>query len=245
MLKQKKKKLLSFLEKIVKIFYRKRKMIGEENIPEEPCILVGNHSQMHSPLAAELFLKNKLIWCDGPMMNRKEVPEYTARVFWGNKPKRVKWFYKLLGHLMARPASFILGNADTIGVYRDARLITTFNDTVEALSKGINIVIFPENEFEFNEIVDNFNLKFVDVARLYYKATGKAVCFVPMYHAAKLKKIVYGRPIRFEPSMNNVEQRTVICDYLKEEITRIAKELPRHKVVPFNNVPKKEYKYSK
>lgn len=245
MLKPKKKRLLNFLEGIVKIFYRKRKMIGEENIPEEPCILVGNHSQMHSPIATELFLKNKLIWCDGPMMNRKEIPEYTSRVFWGNKPKSVKWFYKLLGHLMARPAAFVLGNADTIGVYRDARLITTFNDTVEALSKGINIVIFPENEFEFNEIVDNFNLKFVDVARLYYKATGKSVCFVPMYHAVKLKKIVYGKPIRFNPTMPNIEQRTVICDYLKEEITRIAKELPRHKVVPFNNVGKKNYKYSK
>ncbi len=245
MLKPKKKKLLNFIEGIVKLFYRKRKYEGEENIPEESCIIISNHSQVHGPLAAELFMKNKLIWCDGPMMNRKEIPEYTSRVFWGNKPKRSKWFYNMLGHIIARPASFVMGNADTIGVFRDARLLSTFSDTVEALSKGINVVIFPESEVEHNEIVDMFNLKFVDVARQYYKATGKCVAFVPMYHAAKLKRCVYGKPIRFDPAISNVEQRTVICDYLMAEITALAKSLPRHKVVPFNNVGKKNYKYSK
>ncbi len=245
MLKPKKKRLLNFLEGIVKIFHRKRKMLGEENIPDEPCIIIGNHSQIHGPLSAELYMKNKLIWCDGPMMERKEVPEYTLRVFWGDKPEKSKWFYKLLGKIIARPASFLLGNADTIGVFRDARLMTTFNDTVEALSKGINVVIFPESPVEYNEIVNQFNLKFVDVARLYYKATGKCVSFVPMYHAVKLKKIIYGKPIRFNPEINNVEQRTVVCDYLMNEITALAKTFPRHKVIPFNNVGKKNFKYSK
>lgn len=245
MLKPKKKRLLNFLEGVVKIFYRKRKFIGEENLPSEPYIIVSNHSQIHGPISAELFLKNKLIWCDGPMMNRKEVPAYTAKTFWGNKPKRSMWFYKMLGHLIARPASFLLGNADTIGVFRDSRLFTTFKDTVDALSQGINIVIFPECEIEYNEIVNEFNLHYVDTARMYYKATGKCVAFVPMYTGAKVKKMVYGKPIYFDPNLSNADQRTVVCEYLKKEITSLAKTLPRHKVVPFNNVSKKEYKYSK
>ena len=41
------------------------------------------------------------------------------------------------------------------------------------------------------------------------------------------------------------EQRKIINDYLKDEITRIAKELPRHKVVPYLNLKKKDYKWNK
>ncbi len=245
MIKPKKKKLLNFIEGIVKIFYKKRKFEGEENIPDEPHIIIGNHSQIHGPIFGELYLKNKLIWCDGPVMERKEIPPYAMRVFWPNKPKRSRWFYKLLAHIMARPVSFAMGNADTIGVYRDARLISTFNDTVETLKNGVNVVIFPESPEEYNEIVNQFNLKFVDVARLYYKATGKCVQFLPMYHAVKIKRVIYGKPITFDPNINNVEQRTIICNYLMEELTRIAKTLPRHKVIPFNNVGKKNFKYSK
>lgn len=245
MIKPKKKKLLNFVEKIARIFYKKRQFEGEENIPNEPHIVIGNHSQIHGPIFAELYLKNKLTWCDGPMMDRKEIPSYAMRVFWADKPNKSKWFYKILAKLIARPASFVLGNADTIGVYRDARLISTFNDTVETLKNGVNVVIFPESPEEYNEIVSQFNLKFVDVARLYYKATGKCVQFLPMYHAVKLKRVIYGKPITFDPNINNVEQRTIICNYLMEELTRIAKTLPRHKVIPFNNVGKKNFKYSK
>ncbi len=245
MLKPKKKRLLNFIEGIVKIFHRKRKPIGEENIPSEPCVIVSNHSQIHGPVSAELYLKNKLIWCDGPMMDRKEVPSYTARVFWGDKPKKSMWFYKMVGHIIARPASFVLGNADTIPVYRDSRLFLTFKYTVETLCNGTNIVIFPESSREYNEIVNDFNLHFVDVARQYYKESGKCVAFVPMYHAVKLKKFVYGKPIYFNPEISNAEQRVLVCNYLKDEITRLAKTLPRHKVIPFNNVGKKNFKYSK
>ena len=45
--------------------------------------------------------------------------------------------------------------------------------------------------------------------------------------------------------MNIDEQREKIVSYLKEEITRIALILPPHKVVPYLNVGKRNYKYSK
>ena len=36
-------------------------------------------------------------------------------------------------------------------------------------------------------------------------------------------------------------ERARITEYLKTEITRMALELPPHTVVPYNNVPKREY----
>ena len=57
--------------------------------------------------------------------------------------------------------------------------------------------------------------------------------------------MVFGKPIRFDSKNSIDEERKRICAYLMDEITKIAKTLPRHVVVPFNNVDKSQYKYSK
>ena len=62
----------------------------------------------------------------------------------------------------------IFKSADALAVYKDARLFSTFKDTMKALQDGFDVVIFPENPKEYNEIVNDFQLHFVDVAKLYY-----------------------------------------------------------------------------
>ena len=103
------------------------------------------------------------------------------------------------------------------------------------------MVIFPEHGIEYNHIVYDFQDKFIDIAKLYYKKTGKELAFVPMYIAPELKKMFLGTPIRFCAGNAIEEERRRICDYLKEEITRIAVEQPRHRVVPYLNIAKKDY----
>ena len=101
-------------------------------------------------------------------------------------------------------------------------------------------IIFPEYHEEFNEIVNEFQDKFIDVAKLYYKKTGKELYFVPMYNAPNLKTIAFGNPIKYDNNIDINEQRKIICDYLKGEITKVAKDLPMHMVVPYKNVSKKK-----
>lgn len=231
---------------IVRIFYRKRKIVGTENLPEEPSLIIGNHAQMHGPIDAELFFPSpKKTWCIGQMMNRKEVPAYAYLDFWSHKPKCTRWFYKLLSHLIAPISAYIFTHADTIPVYKDTRLIKTFKLTIENLEKGSNIIIFPEKPEGFNEIVNEFQDKFIDVAKLYYDKYGKTLSFVPMYNGAKLKIVVLGKPIQYNPTIPLDKQRKIICDYLKNEITALAKSLPTHRVVPYLNIKKKDYPMSK
>ena len=241
-----KKFFFKIIRGTIKIFYRKRKFIGVENIPSSPCFFVGNHAQLHGPLASEIFFpRKKAIWCIGQMMKIKEVPGYAYQDFWSYKPKYIRWFFKIVSYIIAPISAYVFTNADTIGVYKDARIITTFKETVKRLEQGCDIIIFPENEEEFNNIVNEFQDKFVDAARLYARKNNKSISFVPMYNAAKIKTIVFGKPIEFDVNMNMDEQRVKIVNYLKEEITRIALELPPHKVVPYLNVGSKNYKYSK
>ena len=205
-------------------------------------MIVGNHSQMYGPIAGELYTPGKhYIWCAGEMMHRKEVPAYAYQDFWSGKPKALRWFYKLLSHLIAPLSELVFTNAHTIAVYHDTRLIATYRDSIAKLRAGSSMVIFPEHNVRRNNIVNDFQDKFIDLARFYYKKTGKELCFVPLYLAPRLKTMYYGKPIRFCAAAPIAEERKRICGALMDEITAMALSLPEHTVVPYANVPKKQY----
>ncbi len=242
MSKTKFRPLYKFIKGIIRLCYPKIQVEGTENLPEEPCLVVGNHTQLHGPIGCELYFPgNRSIWCAGEMMHLKDVPSYAFQDFWSQKPKYTHWFYKILSYLIAPLSVCIFNNASTIGVYHDTRIISTFKNTVKCLSEGSNVVIFPEKDEKFNHIVYEFQDRFIDVAQLYYKKTGKELAFVPMYIAPNLKKMHLGKPIYYCAANAKEDERKRICDYLKAEITNIAVSLPKHTVVPYRNIPKKDY----
>ena len=226
----------------VKLFYPKIEVVGTENLPDGECIIAGNHTQMNGPIACELYMPgNRHIWCAGEMMHWKEVPAYAYRDFWSQKSKFSRLFYKLLAYLITPLSVCVLGNAHTIPVYHDSRALSTFKITAARLQEGGRIVIFPEHDVKYNHILCQFQDKFVDIAKLHYKRTGKELSFLPLYIAPKLKRMYLGRPIRFCAENSIEQERSRICSYLMEEITRIACGLPEHTVIPYRNIPKKLY----
>jgi len=227
---------------LAKCVYKRYETVGLENLPQEPCMIIANHAQLHGPLACELhFPVPRSTWCIGQMMHLKEVPAYAFEDFWSKKPASVRWIFKIFSYLIAWPASFLMSNAETIGVYHDHRLVNTFRQTVRALQSGRHVVVFPEGYDLYNPIVYQFQQGFVDAARLYYKKTGKAMLFAPMYIAPKLKRFVIGKPIAFNPDAPLNEERARISDLLMRDITDLAVSQPRHTVVPYPNIPKREY----
>ena len=227
---------------IVRLCYPKMKVIGAENLPAEPAIIVGNHAKMHGPIACELYFPNKsYTWCAGEMMHAKEVTAYTYKDFWSRKPKCIRWFYKLLSYIIAPLSVCVFNNANTIGVYHDARAISTFRNTVKRLQEGASVVIFPEHDKEYNHILCDFQDRFIDVAAMFQHSAGRALDFVPMYIAPALKAIYIGKPIRFSADAPIKEERQRIREYLMETITHMAESLPRHTVIPYRNIGKKYY----
>ena len=243
---KKSSRLYKIVRWFVWLFSPKYRIVGREKLPHAPCVIVGNHSHMYGPIAGEVYTPGKhYIWCAGQMMNRKEVAPYAYQDFWSGKPKALRWFYKLLSYLITPIALLVFRNAHTIPVYHDTRLITTFRDSIEKLQEGNSMVIFPECYDEYNNIVHDFQNKFVDLARFYYKKTGITLDFVPLYVAPNLKTLFYGDPISFRPDAPIEEERERICSALKEAITEIALAQPVHTVVPYPNVSKKHYPKSK
>lgn len=239
-------KKVSLLFKIIKGFlrlvYPRVQTEGVENLPDEPCIIVGNHAQMHGPIACELhFPIDRYTWCAAEMMDLKAVPAYAYQDFWADKPRRWQWLYKVCSYLIAPLSVIIFGNAQTIPVHHDARVLSTFRDTMSKLNEGKSIVIFPEEHVPGNGILWQFQEGFVDIARLYYRRTGKMLQFVPLYVAPKLKKMYLGEGVRFDPDKNYDEEKQRICREISDRITDMAVSLPRHTVVPYENLPRKAY----
>ena len=243
-MKEKKQKniLYLFICAMIRLFYRKPCFEGTENIPDEPCVIVGNHTQMNGPIISELYFPgNNYIWCAGQMMHWKEVAEYAFTDFWSFKPKIFHPFFRLLSWIITPLAVLIFNNASTVPVYHDTRLITTFRRSIELLQEGRSMIIFPEWNKRYNNILYDFQDKFVDLARFYYRKTKQALLFVPVYNAPKLHKTVIGKPVRFDPDAPIEHERERICKAMKDAITEMAASLPEHTVIPYRNIPKRLY----
>ena len=243
-LKEKKDKPVVFrlLIYLIRLFYPEMEVVGMEKLPDEPCIIVGNHAQIHGPVACELYFPDWFYtWCAAPMMKLLEVPSYAYRDFWSQKPGYLRPLFKIASYLIAPLSVLIFNNARTVAVYRDSRIMRTFRETVSKLQNGNNIVIFPEQDKKHNNIVYEFQNGFVDIARFYYKRTGRELCFVPVYIAPGLKKMCFGDYIKFSADAQTDAERIRISGYLMDSITRIARNLPEHTVVPYRNISKRLY----
>ena len=244
------KKLSNWLYRFIRfwvwLLYPKMKITGAEHLPNEPCIVVGNHAKTNGPISVELYFPvERYTWCNGEMMHLKEVPDYAYRDFWSRKPARVRWLYRIASYLIAPLSVCVFNNANCIGVYRDLRIMGTFKETVRKLQDGASIVIFPEHDVPHNNIVCAFQDRFIDVARMYYKKTGRELCFVPLYVAPALRSLHLGVPVRFDASAPMEQERRRICEAMMDGVTELARALPEHTVVPYPNVPRRLYPTNK
>ena len=239
-------RLYRLIRATVKLVYPKTAVFGAENLPAEPCIFVGNHAQMNGPIACELYFPvERCTWCAGEMMHLREVPAYAYADFWSGKPGYIRWFFKLASYLIAPVSVCVFNNASCIGVYHDMRIMETFRRTVQKLEEGVSIVIFPEHAVPHNRIVCEFQDRFADVARMYYRKTGKPPAFVPFYVAPRLRAMYLGQPLRFDPAAPAAQERKRIAEAMMAGVTAMAEALPEHTVVPYLNIPKKQYPRNK
>lgn len=99
--------------------------------------------------------------------------------------------------------------------------------------------MFPEHDRPYNHILYEFQDEFIDVARLYFKKTGKTLSFLPFFIAPAAKKMCFGAPVAYMPEKPIASERERISRELMESITRLAMELPPHRVVPYKNIPRR------
>lgn len=206
----------------------------EEQPDAEPAVFVCNHSAVRGPIMMTLDFKRKhQTWTVSYALDSKQASNFAFHdIFFGNS-RRCKWFWRMLSHIVAKLLPPLLYYSDTIPVYHDKNIIKTFKQSVKALNEGEDLVIFAESPKRYSEYICELQQGFVDIARLYYRKSKKAIKFYPVYLEKKNAVISVGKPITYDPEQPLDEQREVIAAYLRDNIDRLAGKLPPHKPVPF------------
>lgn len=239
-----KPKFYKFFFHLIKFFYPKYKVEILSPLKENSGVFVANHAQAHGPLSTTIYFPRKRkTWTIGEMCNKDEIIDFVMEDWWRNK--KCQWFYKLISKIIIRPiVTPLMQNADTISVYKDSRLRRTMKDTLNALKNNEDIIIFPEHREKYNKYINKFQEHFVDVVSLYARSENE-LYFYPTYICPSLKKIIIGEAILFNSNEDINIERIRIVKELQKAITKIAESLPRHKIVPYDNISKRKMIYSK
>ena len=92
---------------------------------------------------------------------------------------------------------------------------------MQALRDGHNLLIMPERDYT-NESQDAGELYtgFVHLAQLYYRATGRALSFYPVYPSKADSAIYIEQPVVFDPTAPFMAERDRVVAALRAELTR-------------------------
>lgn len=226
----------SIIKLIAKAIFRKPEFVYEEPLPDddEPVVFTANHSAADGPVITTLYFpKPCRPWSISQILDKRTAAGFIFYDFFAGAVKKGKFFWRCLSHLLACLLRPILQAANGIPVYHDKRIVQTFTESVEALEKGTNIVVFPECPEKFTDHINDFYGGFAKLGELYYNRTGKKLKFYPTYVARSLKKVMVGKPVEYDPSVNGTVQRKQIAVILRDRTEALAASLPKHKVTPF------------
>lgn len=213
--------------------FPKSEMRFETEPPDEPIVLIGNHSSVRGPIMLTLDdPRPHRTWAIHSASDRAQAASYAYHdIFFGNS-RRVKWFWRIPAAILGVALPPLLIQSGTIPVYHDSRILSTLRESIRAMQEGSDIVIFAESPVRYSEYVNELQPGFTDLARLWYKKTGKRLAFYPFYAEKKNRVIAVGKPIVFDPDLPAHHQQQ-IAEYLRDEIDRLGRSLPPHTPVPF------------
>ena len=131
---------------------------------------------------------------------------------------------RLASRIIEPACLWVMRKTEAIPVYRGGNeIFTTFRQSMEALADGYNIVIFPErDELEYHRHLKDFYTGFVHLARKYYKESGRALLFYPVYIDKKKRNITIGKPVDYNPKAIFKEERERLASVLMESIRHCA-----------------------
>ncbi len=212
------KKMYKVLSSIIRGITPRMKTTWEEPFDGEACVFVGNHAGAFGPIdmCVKFPLRDQCFtWMNADVLDPKLVPAYVRQDYWWKPGCKLEPLYNAtLPYMAAAVLPPILRLAPTVPVYHDMRVMTTMRQSLRHLKEGHHLVIFPEQPSGYQSHHDWINTGFLQIAPMYYKATGKILKFYPVhldYHKHTFK---VAKPIAFDPERTLEEQTPELVEVL-------------------------------
>ena len=169
-----------------------------------PAVYVSHHQNMRGPIhAAGLLPGEAHIWVFHPFLARQTCFQHFYHYTFRN---RFHWRAPLAA-AVAGVASLVvpplLRGLASIPVYRDGRVLSTLRQSVKALEKGENLLIFPDKDYASKEdAMGELQTGFLSLERLYHRKTGRHLAFIPLQCHRAQKTLCAGEPVYFREGQN-------------------------------------------
>ncbi len=225
---------------VARTFIFKPRAVEYEVTPltDEVAIYVPNHSGAMGPANMCLYFDLPFRpWIIGYLNNSEVTNNYIFHNFFCGRSKKHKTPWRMLARIVKWALVPLLEAQDPIWLEHTPKgILGALKDSVSTLKAEKNIVIFAESDKgQYSEYINYLNEGFVEVARSYYKDTGKNVNFYPVYIPNGLDVIKVGKPTPYDGTANPKEERHRIALALAQGITDVARALPEHEKPVFNN----------
>lgn len=191
-----------------------------------PVVYVSHHQNLLGPFVTLLWFPKSLhVWMLHVFLDQEACfRQYVDYTF----TKRFGW-NRLLAKLCAWPISFfvttLLNSGAGIPVYRGSRkIVQTMKDSVSALTRGEAIAIFPDIDYSDSSAgMKEMYEGFLYLEKYYYQATGKHVCFVPLYASKNKHLILAEKEIYFRDGQNFNHERKAVSEKIHSSLIELAK----------------------
>ena len=221
-MKKKRKWWFRLLKKLMKIRYKEPKFVYLGEKITTGSIVLSNHEGTDAPMSLEIYGDMPIRMWGAHEMNSGLIKlyKYQTRVYYHEK-KGWNLHLARLFCLIASPlTNLFYKGLDLISTYKDVRCIKTVRESLDAIKKGDNIVIYPEDSKNgYLAELEGFFAGFVLLA----DACKKEGIDVPIYvtYFKKDERIyVIDKPIMYsklcEEYTTKEEKAKALCDRCNE-----------------------------
>jgi 1-acyl-sn-glycerol-3-phosphate acyltransferase len=215
-----------FIRWILRHFKLRPIVIKEPEELLEPAIYIANHSGASGPMTLCMYFEKPIIpWGAYPMMgNYRERWRYLYHVFYRQKLKYTKIKSFVISTLFAMLSKALYVGVYLIPTYPDIRVKTTMDQSIDELSFGNSLLIFPEDSTNgYADITEHYHEGFVFLALRYYKKTGIDLPVYPIFYSKALNRFHIGLPERIHALYQRGLSRIEIAEYFRKKVSDLAR----------------------
>lgn len=215
--------LFHFCRGYWRLTHRRHPIHGMGLVTEQPAVFVGRHQDMYGPVEMMAWLPLEFrVWTLSILMDRKECYAHFSRYTYPVR-HHIPWpLARLAAAITAPLVQQFFRSMRAIPVYRGRKeILTTFRQSVQALRDGHNLLIMPERDYtDEGSDAGELYTGFVHLAQLYYRATGKALRFYPVYPSKQYSAIYIEKPVVFDPTAPFAVERDRVIAALQAELSQ-------------------------
>ena len=219
-------KLYRFCRFIVRRFYPDYRIAPAGGL-RDPAVYLCRHFDTKGVFMTIPWLSGKIHpWSLDLYHDRKACYRHMVNYTLTERFGWPRWKARLVALPIAGFLPRLMRSARAIPVYRKSmKILQTYRLSLDALIKGESLLIFPDRDYTSMErSMGDMYEGFLAIERLYKKATGRHVSFIPLFAEAQTRILHVGEAVCFSDDLRNPLETARVYQTIKRQLSGIFDE---------------------